>query len=353
MDPRAKILTPEQVDAWVAAERAAGRRIGFTCGSFDLLHPGHVQYLARARERCDRLLVAVNSDESVRRYKNPLRPVNPERHRMYLVAGLESVDAVTPLDDDRPLALLLRWKPDLYLKGGDYSAASLRSGEAVRQYGGSVEVIPSDFATSTTDALERIAALAAHAVPQSVDSAPARGLVLLDRDGTLIRNVPFAADPERIALLDGVGAALARLQAAGLRLVIATNQQGIGLGYFTPADMIAVNQRLFRELAPYGVLISRVYFCPHSAADRCTCRKPAAGMITRAMRDFGVPPERTFFVGDAEADMRAGVAAGCHTIFTGQGTVNGASFRAAGMEEAAEWILARVEGPAVRAESRG
>jgi D-glycero-D-manno-heptose 1,7-bisphosphate phosphatase len=272
---------------------------------------------------------------------------------MYLVAGLEPVDAVTLLDDDRPLALLLRWKPDLYLKGGDYSAGSLRSGEAVRQYGGSVEVIASDFATSTTGALERIAALAAHAVPQKAETAPPRGLVLLDRDGTLIRNVPFVADPARVELLPGVAAALARLQAAGLRLAIATNQQGIGLGYHTVQEMIAVNQRLFRELAPHGVLISRVYFCPHSAADRCGCRKPAAGMIVRAMRDFGMPPERTFFVGDTEADMRAGRAAGCQTIFTGAGAAEGARFRAAGMAEAAEWIIARVASPPVPAESRG
>src|SRR5260370_15639125 len=106
------------MDAWVAAEKATGRRIGFTCGSFDLLHAGHVKYLAAARALCDRLMVAVNSDESVRRYKNPLRPVNPEDQRMYAVAGLEPVDAVTRLDDDRPLALLERWKPHVYIKGG-------------------------------------------------------------------------------------------------------------------------------------------------------------------------------------------------------------------------------------------
>ncbi|MGH9645244.1 MAG: adenylyltransferase/cytidyltransferase family protein, partial [Bryobacteraceae bacterium] len=80
-----KILSTEQMDQWVAAEKAGGRRIGFTCGSFDLLHAGHVQYLGAARELCDRLIVAVNSDASVSRYKNPLRPIVPERERMYVV----------------------------------------------------------------------------------------------------------------------------------------------------------------------------------------------------------------------------------------------------------------------------
>jgi len=81
MDPGekilSKILSMDQMDEWVAAEKAAGRRIGFTCGSFDLLHAGHVQYLGAARELCDRLIVAVNSDASVSRYKSPLRPIVP------------------------------------------------------------------------------------------------------------------------------------------------------------------------------------------------------------------------------------------------------------------------------------
>src|SRR3954454_5546319 len=103
IEPLSKVLSHAEVDTWVCQERATGNRIGFTCGSFDLMHAGHVQYLAKARASCDRLLVAVNSDASVRRYKSPLRPVNPEQERMTVVAALASVDAVTILDDDRPL----------------------------------------------------------------------------------------------------------------------------------------------------------------------------------------------------------------------------------------------------------
>src|SRR5215467_7238373 len=175
-----KLLSHDQVDEWIRAERAAGRRIGFTCGSFDILHAGHVQYLERAREQCDRLLVAVNSDESVGRYKNPLRPINSEKERMHVVAALAAVDAVTILEEDRPLGLLLRWKPDLYIKGGDYSSGSLRSGSAVEAYGGRVLVIPSDFATSTTGMMARIGAVLAHAEPQRAPARTLRGLVLLD-----------------------------------------------------------------------------------------------------------------------------------------------------------------------------
>jgi len=318
MDPGekilSKILSMDQMDEWVAAEKAAGRRIGFTCGSFDLLHAGHVQYLGAARELCDRLIVAVNSDASVSRYKSPLRPIVPERERMYVVAGLAAVDAVTLMEEDRPLPLLLRWKPDLYIKGGDYSKDELRSGDAVQAYGGKVEVIRSGFETSTSKLIERIGLLSTHAAPDVAVDQDFQGLVLLDRDGTLIRNVPFLHDPAKVEILPGVIDGLLNLQAAELRLAIVTNQQGIGLGYYTMQDFINVNQRLLRELGAREVRISKIYFCPHSLGTQCSCRKPATGMINRAMREFGVAPAQTFLIGDSDDDMQAGADAGCQTV---------------------------------------
>jgi len=299
MDPRSKILTTEEMDARVASRKDSGQRIGFTCGSFDLLHAGHVQYLAAARALCDYLIVAVNSDESVRRNKGPSRPVNPEDQRMYVVAGLESVDAVTRLDEDRPLALLERWKPHLYIKGGDYRKETLRSGDAVRSWSGEVCVIQPEFDVHTT--------------PMLAASKPSQGLVLLDRDGTLIRNVPFLHDPAQVEILPGVIDGLLKLQDAGFALAIVTNQQGIGLGYYTMQDFIAVNQRLLAELGRHGIRIARIYFCPHSMADECECRKPKPGMVLRAMREFGETPERTIMIGDQDSDIEAGKAAGCQT----------------------------------------
>jgi rfaE bifunctional protein nucleotidyltransferase chain/domain len=339
-DPASKLLSHEQVDEWMQAERSAGRHIGFTCGSFDILHAGHVQYLAKARAAGDRLLVAVNSDESVGRYKNPLRPINPERERMYAIAGLASVDRVTRLDDDRPLQLLLRWKPDLYIKGGDYQSSSLRSGAAVEAYGGSVLMIPSDFATSTSGVIARIEAMANHAEPERLPAKAARGLVLLDRDGTLIRDIPFLDNPALVDLLPGVGEGLAALQAAGFKLAIVTNQQGIGLGYCSTRQMIAVNQQLFRVLGPYGVRISKVYYCPHNAAEGCACRKPLGGLVQRALRDFQIDAGRTFLVGDRPTDAAAGKSAGCRTVLVGA-SGGECDYRACGFSEAAAWIAAQ------------
>jgi histidinol-phosphate phosphatase family protein len=257
---------------------------------------------------------------------------------MYVVAGLASVDAVTALEESRPLGLLLRWKPDLYIKGGDYQSSGLRSGAAVEEYGGRVLVIPSDFATSTSGVIERIAAILAHGAPESLPSIAHRGLVLLDRDGTLIRDVPFLDDPAHLKLMPGVGEGLAALQAAGFALAIVTNQQGVGLGYFTTQQMIAVNQQLFRELGPFGVRISKIYYCPHTAADHCGCRKPESGLVLRALRDFEIGAAQTFVVGDRGGDAAAGKAEGCRTILLG-GAPGECDYRASGFSDAARWIL--------------
>ncbi len=313
--PSEKILTPAAVDLWQEQARAAGHSIGFTCGAFDVMHAGHAQYLAEARRLCDRLLVAVNSDASIRRYKSVLRPVNVWEHRAYVVASMGAVDCVTVLEEDRPLSLLLRWKPDLYIKGGDYQSGSLRSGSAVAEYGGKTIVIAPQFATSTTAMFDRIQALAIHAEPESAPRRDYRGLVLLDRDGTLVRDVPF--DPTQVELLPGVGEALRKLQHAGFMLCLITNQQGLGLGYFGMPEFIEGNRKLLRLLAAESVSIAKIYFCPHSAAAGCNCRKPAPGMISQAMREHNFQANDCYVIGDSRADVEAAQAAGCIGFYVG------------------------------------
>ncbi len=314
-----KILSLEQVDSWVEKERAAGHRIGFTCGAFDVMHAGHAQYLGEARALCDRLLVAVNSDESIQRYKNPLRPVNPWKDRAFVVASLASCDRVTMLEEERPLSLILRWKPEIYIKGGDYASSTLRSASAVEAYGGKTVVIPAQFDSSTTAMFERIQALAVHAAPAAAPEAKIRGLVLLDRDGTLVRDACF--NPAQVELLPGVVEALRMLQDAGIRLCIVTNQQGIGLGYFGYRDFIDGNRKLLKALGEAGITIAKIYFCPHSMGDRCECRKPLPGMMERAMRDQEVPPNQCFVIGDSVEDIEAARAAGCQGFQVGAGSL--------------------------------
>jgi len=344
-----KILTNDQVDGWVDKLRGAGRKVGYTCGAFDLLHAGHVDYLARSRALCDALLAAVNSDWSVRQYKDPHRPICSEQERMTVVAALGSVDAVTILNDVRPLAQIQRWKPDFYIKGGDYGARQLRSAEAVTAYGGQVVTIPVSHLVSTSQIIERIVAVERLALPSPVIGLPPKGIVFLDRDGTLLKESPYLSDPRDAELLPGVGEGLAELQRAGYRLVIVTNQQGIGLGYFDVREFIAVNTTLFRLLTPFGVMISRIYYCPHSAADDCECRKPGPGLLLRALREFGMEAARCFMVGDRDVDAMAGAGAGCSAVLVGAGGSDGPWPRFATFAEAAAWILNR---PPMNADER-
>jgi rfaE bifunctional protein nucleotidyltransferase chain/domain len=306
----ANFIEPGELAAWGREQRAMGRRIGFTCGAFDLLHAGHVDYLERARGLCDTLIVAVNSDASIRQYKSPLRPIQPQDQRLRVVGALRAVDAVTLLDHPRPLPLIEQIRPHLYIKGGDYDAAKLRSAKALEAWGGQAVVIPVEFDASTTQTIERAALLWLHAEPEKPPPPAARGIVLLDRDGTLIRLVPFLHKPALVQLTPGAGEALARLQSLGLRLAIVTNQQGIGLGYFTLDDFIAVNQALLRQLAPHGVKVSKIYFCPHSLADGCACRKPGTRLLERALQDFGFPAKRAFLIGDSSLDFDAAAVLG-------------------------------------------
>lgn len=151
---RDKLVAP---DALAQALRAAPRPLVFTNGVFDLLHRGHVAYLARARALGASLLVAVNSDASVRRLgKGEDRPINLCEDRMAVLAALECVDWVTWFEDDTPLSLILAVRPDVLVKGGDWPVERIVGAPEVRGWGGSVHAIPFEFERSTTETLRRI-----------------------------------------------------------------------------------------------------------------------------------------------------------------------------------------------------
>jgi rfaE bifunctional protein nucleotidyltransferase chain/domain len=156
-------MTPEferkVCDPGAVAGRAAqlARPLVFTNGVFDLLHRGHVTYLAQARAFGASLVVALNSDASARRLgKGAERPINPVADRVAVVAALESVSLVTWFDEDTPLQLILALRPEVLVKGGDWKVADIVGAPEVRGWGGSVHSIPFEHERSTTDLLERI-----------------------------------------------------------------------------------------------------------------------------------------------------------------------------------------------------
>lgn len=136
-----KVSSLEAVAASVAAARAAGRRVAFANGCFDVLHVGHVRYLAGARAEGDVLVVGVNGDASVTQLKGPGRPVMPEADRALLVAGLRSVDHVVVFPELDVKHLLLTLRPDVHCKGTDYTPETVPERDVVRSYGGRVAIV--------------------------------------------------------------------------------------------------------------------------------------------------------------------------------------------------------------------
>lgn len=142
-----------RADAWRCGVTGA---VVFTNGVFDLLHPGHIDVLRGARLEGDALIVGINSDASVQRLKGPTRPVRSAAERAYVLAGLESVDAVVVFDDDTPLALVQQLRPDVIVKGGDYHPDTIVGAADVTARGGRVVVIPLTAGQSTTSIIEKL-----------------------------------------------------------------------------------------------------------------------------------------------------------------------------------------------------
>ncbi|MEI7606000.1 MAG: D-glycero-beta-D-manno-heptose-7-phosphate kinase [Rhodospirillaceae bacterium] len=169
---RAELLAAYHHQEWVAGEakvlplegavdraerwRRQGRRIGFTNGCFDLLHPGHVSLLQQARAACDRLVVGLNSDESVRRLKGETRPVQSELARATVLASMASVDLVVIFGEDTPLTLIRALRPDVLVKGADYTVDRVVGAELVQSYGGSIVLADLAAGHSTTATIARM-----------------------------------------------------------------------------------------------------------------------------------------------------------------------------------------------------
>ena len=187
---------------------------------------------------------------------------------------------------------------------------------------------------------------------QSVSSLSLAGVtVFLDRDGTLNADTGYVKSPDDFTILPGVGAALASLKEAGARLVVVTNQSGVGRGYFTSKDLEAIHSKLRLVLAEDGVTLDGLYFCPHHPDDRCNCRKPARGMIDRALAELQVDLSRAYIIGDSVRDVELAKQVGAHSLLVMTGPAGSEALAdltgrdlspdhvADDLPQAAEWIL--------------
>ncbi|MEW5917585.1 MAG: D-glycero-beta-D-manno-heptose 1-phosphate adenylyltransferase, partial [Gemmatimonadota bacterium] len=152
-DPTTKVLDRRQAVAW---RREQPGRVVFTNGVFDLLHSGHIDLLCAARARGDALVVGLNSDASVRRLKGPSRPVRNTAERAHVLAALACVDAVTVFDEDTPRELILDLRPDVLVKGGDYTVETMVGASDVVSWGGEAVIVPLTAGQSTTRIIQRM-----------------------------------------------------------------------------------------------------------------------------------------------------------------------------------------------------
>ena len=150
--------------------------------------------------------------------------------------------------------------------------------------------------------------------------------IFLDKDGTLVEDVPYNIDPARVVLCPGVVEGLQLLQRHGYALIVVSNQAGIARGYFGEEDLQALERHLVRLFRGHGIALHGFYWCPHSPDGRvaryatlCTCRKPMPGMLLRAAREHGVDCKQSWMVGDILNDVEAGRRAGCKTVLIDNG----------------------------------
>ena len=149
-------MTRAEASAFAEQHRAARRRVVFTNGVFDILHPGHVRYLQHARALGDVLIIGLNADASVRRNKGPARPINPEHDRAEILEALECVDAVVVFEEDTPAEIIQTLQPDILVKGADWAEDAVVGRETVEARGGHVVRVAVEPGFSTTRILERI-----------------------------------------------------------------------------------------------------------------------------------------------------------------------------------------------------
>jgi D,D-heptose 1,7-bisphosphate phosphatase len=306
MSPEDKICL---LDALQQRQRQLPRPLVMTNGVFDVLHRGHVDYLHRAAQLGESLLVAVNTDASTQRLgKGPDRPLNKELDRAFVLAGLSAVSMVTFIDTCTPVELIEVVRPDIYVKGGDYDMETLEETRVVRSWVGHSVVIPFVNGFSTTELVQRIRQPATPAL---------RNAAFLDRDGVINKDKAYVSTWEYFEYMPGAVEGIRRLQQAGYALAVVTNQSGLARGYYTEYQYQTLTARLRQELAAQGVTLDGVYHCPHHPqgsvallAIDCNCRKPKPGLILQAVQELKLSLSGSLLVGDKPGDIEAAHASG-------------------------------------------
>jgi rfaE bifunctional protein nucleotidyltransferase chain/domain len=318
-----KIITREEAAKICEEYKAKGKTVGYTSGAFDLMHAGHVDYLTQAREKCDVLILGLNSDDSIKAYKDVNRPINAWEHRAKVLSALNMIDYIFKFEEKNNNLNIEVIKPSLYIKAGDYDINQLSSKPIVEKHGGKAMLIPVKEVTSTTDIIKKIKSLPEKVKPEHLElnNKEKIKMIFLDRDGTINVDKSYLYEKEKWEFTPNAIFGMKKMNDLGFKLAIATNQPGIALGYYTKEDFYKLIGHMFKLIAPEGISIDKVYFCPHGFNDGCSCRKPGTGMVDMAKEFYGdrLDVENSYFIGDKTSDIKCGKDSGLRTILVDQG----------------------------------
>ncbi len=304
-----KIKTQKEIVEIARRLKKNKKKIVTYNGSFDILHLGHIKSLEEAKKQGDVLIVLLNSDKSVHAYKGPNHPIISQQERAQILAALACVDYVVIFDEINPKEILNKIKPDIHCHGADWGKDCMER-ETIESNGGKIYILKIVPGLSTTGLVKKIL---------NIYSKPDVKAVFLDRDGTINFNEPgYVHKIKDFKFIPGVLPALRRLSQTAYKIIIVTNQSGIGRGFFTEKDLRILHQWMLGRFKKEKIRIDKIYYCPHIAEDNCLCRKPKIGMLQEAVKDFGINLSKSWIVGDSEREVQMGKEANLRTIFLGK-----------------------------------
>jgi glycerol-3-phosphate cytidylyltransferase len=304
--PENKIKSRAEIVEIATRLRKTGFRIVTTNGAFDLLHVGHVKMLQEAKNLGDILIVGVNSDSSVRRFKGPHRPVNSEKDRVAMLSALTYTDYITLFDELTPVALLDQIKPHIHVNSPEHGYDCIEK-EVVLRHGGEIYLSKLIEGFSTSALIERVTQVYARPMYKAIFLNP----VDVFEFGSL-ESGPQTLDFWLLA---------SRFLQAGYQLVILANHPEIAMGFLTEEDIINQYEAVKSSVRLQGVELAGIYFCPHHPDGKldayrleCTCRKPLPGLIEQAVANLDINLSRSFVVSTQPEDILMGRRINCKTI---------------------------------------
>lgn len=304
-----KILTENQLKDLTFDLKKQNKKIVIFSGSFDLLHVGHIRDIEEAKTQGDVLIILLNSDVSVKKYKGPMRPIFHAEDRAAMLAALQNVDYICLFNDINPKRILNEITLDIYCNGPDWGKDCIER-DIIEKKGAKIHILQWHQGYSTSHLIKKI---------MEVETSPTPKAVFIDRDGTLnLNKTGYIHKIEDFEYTGGTVEALQKLSKLDYKIIIVTNQSGIAKGYYTEQDYEKLTSWMIDDLKKKGVSIDKVYHCPHNPEDTCDCRKPKPGMLVQAVKDFGISLSKSWFIGDDERDVITGREANTKTIKIGQ-----------------------------------